>query len=232
MPVMSSSNAVPLTLNIPGGNISETLPASVVGADATATTLYVTCQDSELRECDYTITFGPWAHVTPPPQASTGTFDRNETIVFIPYNSTGPYPAYSSVKNLETGHWHMHCNMISTTIVHYCTTTYHYSPATDIDPFISTTAAFDSEALSMDHLGMGFQPFAITAGAEKLLSSTSSTSSSQIAAMFPATISAPPATTAASGSVASATHAGSASRATGTLGGTLSLVAVMVTIIL
>ncbi|KAF2150423.1 hypothetical protein K461DRAFT_176291 [Myriangium duriaei CBS 260.36] len=70
---MSDSTSV-VTWNIIGAQHGVTLHASIIGANATATTVAYECPHGCGHLMNATMTVGPWAEVTPAPPVSRGTW--------------------------------------------------------------------------------------------------------------------------------------------------------------
>ncbi|GAM87070.1 hypothetical protein ANO11243_050910 [Dothideomycetidae sp. 11243] len=221
---MSSASTSVTTWGISGGNASQAVVGSIVSADATATAVFLTCPgaetDAEIYDyCDnynITMTFGPWAQITPPPSASTGVVDMQDVITFPnSFWNTSLVDQESSME-MVTGTWSAHCDVVSTTVITSCTI------KTEVSVSVPN-ATVTSLSPESQYWGIRPQPVTITAGLEKLSSAaTASPTKGSSASSAKSTVSSTGSSTSTSGSAAvSASATGAASVYavnTGTLG--------------
>ncbi|GAM87075.1 hypothetical protein ANO11243_050960 [Dothideomycetidae sp. 11243] len=171
-----------------GTENGATLVASVISADTTATALLLNCapgvDGGPTDQCaltDARVTFGPWAQMTPPPNANTGVWDAQMVLTddvvptittTIPTDSPTPKPDETTLEDLPTS-LSVHCDITGTTIPAACTWT--------------QVGATDSAPLTITRTGTGLNIFAptpvpiyITAGVDKLDALASSDTPSNI----------------------------------------------------
>ncbi|KAF2150430.1 hypothetical protein K461DRAFT_295713 [Myriangium duriaei CBS 260.36] len=164
---MSSSTSV-LTYNLVGIDPNQTLVGSVISADSTATALLLNCPSgTDSDDCgiyNASVTFGPWALATPPPSASTGTYDMHITEAGDP-DATGTATADAPWT------FNVHCQVVSTTQINVCTTT-NIGGNNDGTPTATLTNPDPTD------YGATKIPITITGGLEKLAAASSSTSGS------------------------------------------------------
>jgi hypothetical protein len=181
----------------------QSLVADILGANPTATTILLNCPPgTDSDDCgtyNETITIGPWAMATPPPDATSGVYDLLVT------EDTEFY--YSQ-----------HCDMSKAVPVD-CTTT-NLGGNDDGSP----TATFTNVQSTDSLFAWTYLPVTITAGLDKLAAAASATGSTSLSSGSVATTTA--STTIISGTVsaASATATNAAMRGHGdALTGTVAL---------
>ncbi|GAM87071.1 hypothetical protein ANO11243_050920 [Dothideomycetidae sp. 11243] len=208
----SSASSSITTWNLPGGNASETVAGSIININPTATTVFLTCPDRDdvdqfiyCNMYNMTMTIGPWAQMTPPPDASTGLVAYVQTATFPNSWWATPYTQMSSIDWI-TGVYHGHCDVTSATVVTSCTYSANVSvyvpnaTITELSPAPSTW-------------GIAAQAVTITAGLEKLSSATMSASASVAAS---GSASGPPVRSTASSAGATSTSASAVATASHT----------------
>ncbi|GAM83700.1 hypothetical protein ANO11243_016890 [Dothideomycetidae sp. 11243] len=175
----TASKSVVVTYPYIEGESDQTLYASVVGANPTATTLVIECFSGDY--CPYsnaTYTYGPWAQITPPPDASTGVFDMRFTTTYgEPDNTAKIYLTGTDGKTITgvsldsyTQTYSMHCQLTNFTVPTVCTTT-------DIDAWsLLSTLKPTATITDPDFVMFTPLPITITAGLEKLAATTASAS--------------------------------------------------------
>ncbi|KAF4548561.1 Hypothetical protein D9617_27g045290 [Elsinoe fawcettii] len=191
---MSSSNGTVLPLYIAQGD-PQGIVASVISANPSQTALVVNCPSgTDGSDCGYfdlSITVGPWAAATPPPNLpATGRYD-----MYMAMNS-GSEPDANGNEGFT---FSIGCDMTSRTVPSVCTSVNIGGNNEGVE-----TSTFS--VTGTDTVDFALASVTVTAGAEKL----SAASTATLVA---------PSTTASGGSTSSATPArGSASGATSATG--------------
>ena len=145
-----------VTYNFPGDYLTDNIEASVISANADATTLWLQCPTSgaECKNVAMTVTVGPWATVSPHCEIPrTGTVDLYQYISVQDYNA----PTTST-----TVTYSLHCGVTDGTVLDECT--------------YASTVGGHAKSVTLQHplLQVYQQPLTITAGFDKLESATSS----------------------------------------------------------
>ncbi|KAF2154524.1 hypothetical protein K461DRAFT_303867 [Myriangium duriaei CBS 260.36] len=153
------------------------LDASIIKADATATTLLANCEGSHNDyNCVFNATYivGPWAQATPPPSASTGVFDLK--ILNPPFTGSNEPASISTALGENDKIWwtySVHCDMTDYTVPSVCTTTNVGGANRG-----STIATISGSSSIEDIIGpFTALPLAVTAGYAKLAAATTTGSS-------------------------------------------------------
>ncbi|KAF2156496.1 hypothetical protein K461DRAFT_265875 [Myriangium duriaei CBS 260.36] len=222
---MSAVQSV-VSWNLPGGvdnsTTSYTYWGSVISANPTATTVAISC--TPCLDLNPTMTFGPWAQITPPPNvAATGAYDAVITFPILDSNFSATGHGSSFAVSTETNAdgkpamqtFSVHCDMVSTTVAAACTEKYFGAAPAENS---STTS---STSLSSQY-GISLTPVTITAGLDKLASITSTGGAAQ-----PTSTSKSNNPTGPTSASATAGHTGAASSVYGVNSATLSLLGLL-----
>ncbi|GAM89307.1 hypothetical protein ANO11243_073440 [Dothideomycetidae sp. 11243] len=183
--------------NIDYSDLRQTLSASIIGADPTATTLYFTClpknPDGFNNACpmaNATMTIGRRAPVLKPHSITTGTIDFFQVTTYqqFLYSATVDEADGFPPSSIATGTFSIHCDVnvttydsdFSTVSVHPCTTFSHNNyggPETWLKPTYTMT---DPEFFTIAP-----QVIALTAGVEKLTAATATPSNGGASSHLP-----------------------------------------------